>query len=75
MVLAMFLHFYTGCDIITCDSIQVSFTTSEGFVRRPVARTCVPILELPSTYESYPSLAEEFTSIMEENLAWAFDIV
>ena len=73
--LGMFLHFCTGSDVITCDSIQVSFTTLEGFVRRPVARTCVPILELPSTYESYPSLAEEFTSIMKEDLAWAFDIV
>ena len=75
--LGMFLHFCTSCDISTCDSIQlqVSFTTLEGFVRRPVARTCVPILELPSTFESYPSLAEEFTSIMKENLAWAFDTV
>ena len=73
--LGLFLHFCTGCDIITCDSIQVSFTTMEGFVRRPVARTCVPILELPRSYESYPSLAEEFTSIMKENLAWIFDII
>ena len=70
--LGMFLHFCTSCDSI---QLQVSFTTLEGFVRRPVARMCVPILGLPSTYESYLSLAEEFTSIMKENLAWAFDTV
>lgn len=73
--LAKFLHFCTGSDIITCDDIEVSFTSLEGLQRRPVARTCVPLLELPTTYESYPALVEEFTNIMKEDQAWSFDMI
>ncbi|XP_022805826.1 uncharacterized protein LOC111342962 [Stylophora pistillata] len=73
--LAKFLHFCTGSDVITCDDIEVSFTSLEGLQRRPVARTCVPLLELPTTYESYPALLEEFTNIMKEDQAWSFDMI
>ena len=48
--LLKFLHFCTGSDIITCDSIQVTLTSLNGLERRPIARTCVPLIELPSTY-------------------------
>ena len=73
--LAKFLHFCTGSDVITCDNIEVSFNSLEGLQRRPVARTCVPLLELPTTYESYPALVEEFTNIMKEDQAWSFDMI
>lgn len=73
--LAKFLHFCTGSDVITCDHIEVSFSSLEGFQRRPVVRTCIPMLELPTTYESYPALAEEFTNVMKEDQAWFFDMI
>lgn len=73
--LAMFLHFCTGSDVITCDSIEISFTLLDGLQRRPIARTCIPMIELPATYESYPALAEEFTNIMKEDQAWSFDMI
>lgn len=73
--LAKFLHFCTGSDVITCDSIEISFTFLDGLQRRPVARTCIPMIELPATYESYPALAEEFTNIMKEEQAWSFDMI
>ena len=31
-------------------------------------------LELPTTYECYTDLTEEFTNIMREDHAWSFDI-
>ncbi|XP_068719442.1 uncharacterized protein [Montipora capricornis] len=73
--MAKFLHFCTGSDVITCDHIEVSFSSLEGFQRRPVVRTCIPMLELPTTYESYPALAEEFTNVMKEDQAWFFDMI
>lgn len=73
--LSMFLRFCTGSDVITCDSIRISFSSLEGLQRRPVARTCTPMLELPTSYDSFPALSEEFTNIMKESQAWSFDIV
>ena len=73
--LAKFLHFCTGSDIITCDSITITFSTLSGLERRPIARTCAPLIELPSTYESYVALAEEFVNIMRGDQSWSFDIV
>ena len=40
-----------------------------------MARTCAPILELPTPYESVAALAEEFTNIMKESQPWSFDII
>ena len=73
--LKKFFHFCTGSDMITCDSIQITFNNLDGFQRRPVARTCIPMIELATTYDSYPALAEEFTNILKEDQAWSFDIV
>ena len=73
--LARFLQFCTASDIIACDFISVTFTSLDGFERRPVARTCIPRIEIPTTYESYPALAEEFTNILKDKQSWSFDIV
>ena len=70
-----FLHFITGSDVLTCDSIEIIFTTLDGFQRRPIVHTCTPSLELPTTYECFTDLSEEFTSLMRENISWTFDIV
>ena len=73
--LCRFLHFCTGSDVLVCDSIEITFSSLEGFQRRPVAHTCGPLLELPTSYESYPALVEEFTNVMKEDQAWSFDLV
>ena len=44
--LIKFLRFTTGSDIIAVDKITVDFIKSDGMQRRPIARTCGPILEL-----------------------------
>ena len=51
-------------DVITCDSIGICFSSLKGLQRRPVARTRVSILKLPTFFESFPTLAEEFTIII-----------
>ncbi|XP_028412414.1 uncharacterized protein LOC114535234 [Dendronephthya gigantea] len=49
--LTRFLQFTTGSDIIVTKQIKVAFVVVQGFARRPVAHTCAPLLELPSTYQ------------------------
>ena len=73
--LAKFLHFCTGSDVITCDSMTITFSTLSGLERRPIAHTCAPLIELPSTYESYLALAEEFQNIVRGYQSWSFGIV
>jgi hypothetical protein len=72
--LERFLHFISGSDVLSCKEIEVTFTSLSGFQRRPVVHTCGPMLELPTTYECFTDLASEFTSMMREDQAWAFDI-
>ena len=50
---------------------EVSFTSMDGELRRPIACTCGPLLELPRTYRNYTELAEEFTGLLREKGAWA----
>lgn len=72
--LAEFLQFVTGSDVIICDSIAVTFLQVDGVARRPVIHTCGPSVELPSTYQSYNELAEEFNALLREREAWVFNI-
>lgn len=44
------LRFLTSADIMCVDKIKVTFSKLEGLARRPIAHTCGPVLELPSTY-------------------------
>lgn len=44
--------------------ILVTFTQLEGIARRPIAHTCNYILEISSTYQSFPELREEFNGIL-----------
>lgn len=57
------------------DSIEITFTSLSGLQRRPIVHTCGPTLEIPTTYESFTDLAEEFNNVMREEQAWSFDIV
>ncbi|KAK2559076.1 hypothetical protein P5673_018721 [Acropora cervicornis] len=69
------LQFLTGSNIITCENIDVTFTTLDGTTRRPVVHTCGPSLELPSTYHCYNELQEEFTALLHDKESWSFNIV
>jgi len=73
--ISQFFSFWTGSNVITCDSILVTFSMLEVGGRRPIIRTCGPILELPSAYQWYSELAEEFSSIINEKRTWSFNIV
>ena len=68
---SQFFAFVTASDVITCDSISVTFVELTGASRRPIAHTCGPVLELPSTYNE---LAEEFNFLIKDTLAWGFTI-
>ena len=69
------VSFLTGSNVITCESILVTFSMPERAGRRQIIRTCGRIFELPSTYQSYSELAEEFSSLINEKGPWSFNIV
>lgn len=73
--LSLFLQFITGSDIISCDTIEVAFSALDGASRRPVAHTCGPLLEIPSSYQSHNELSEEFSELLQHKEAWHFNIV
>lgn len=73
--LAGLLQFVTGSNIITVEEIQVTFTDTVGVSRCIVAHTCGPLLELPSTFQTYNELSEEFSNTLANAFAWSFDIV
>ena len=54
--------------------ILVTFTQLESIARRPIAHTCNYILEISSTYQSFPELREEFNGILAVD-NWEIDIV
>ncbi|CAL9685425.1 unnamed protein product [Knipowitschia caucasica] len=62
-----FLRFVTGSDIINVAKIEVMFTLLDGLARRPVAHTCGAVLELPSTYTSFPEVRVEMDSVLSSN--------
>lgn len=74
-LLTTFLQFSTGSDVICYDNIKVVFYQSTITERRIMARTCGPIIELPSFYESYIVFKEEFHNQLICKSAWEFDIV
>ena len=69
------LCFLTGAEILVVEAINVTFKKNESkFTRRPIAHTCGPCLELPSTYSNFCELHEEFSSILKES-TWVMGIV
>lgn len=63
-----FLRYVTGADVICVPHISVQFSTLDGLARRPIAHTCGSVLELPSTYDTFPELREEFTNILAKKM-------
>lgn len=54
--------------------LEVTCIKSDGLASRPIAHTCGPVLELPSTYTNYVELREEFANLLN-NAKWEIDIV
>ena len=73
--LSLFLQFITGGNVISCDKIELGFNTTSGELRTPTAHTCGPLLVIPSTYQTYNELSEEFTNILRLMASWSFVIV
>ena len=72
-LLKKLLQFLTGSDIIIVKSIEITFYLPDSdFKRRPIARTCAPLIELPSSYNSFPELREEFINILKDG-SWSVD--
>lgn len=71
---SQFLRFATATDTLISGKIQVTFTKSEGVGRRPIAHTCGPVLEIPSTYTNYCEFRQEFNNILDQG-SWEIDIV
>ena len=69
-----FMRYVTGADVLCVPQISVQFSTLDGFARRPIAHTCGSLLELPSTYNTYPELREEFSNILAKKM-WQNDIM
>lgn len=72
--LSQFLRFTTASDVLSTGKINVSFTKLEGASSRPIAHTCGPLLELPSTYSNFVELREQFHNILNKD-SWEMDIV
>ena len=58
--LKSFLRYVTGAGVLCVACISVQFSTLDGLARWLIAHTCGSVLELPSTYNTFPELREEF---------------
>ena len=74
VMLKHLLCFFTGAEILVVEAINVTVKKNESkFTRRPIANTCGPCLELPSTYSNFCELQEEFSNILKKS-TWEMDI-
>ena len=74
--LRRFLRFTTGSSVLFNNRISVTFNSLSGLARRPIAHTCDSIIELPSTYVTYPEFEREFTAVLaDDDHAWQMDSV
>ena len=71
--LATFMRFITGSDIMPEINISVVFVTQ--LFRAPIARSCVPMLELADTYTCYNELAEEFSAVLNNQESFQFSFI
>ena len=71
--LTKFLRFCTSATMLCVESIKVTFTDLDGAARRPVAHICGSVLELPTTYQSFPQFRQEMNAIFSSEY-WDIDI-
>lgn len=72
--LLQFLRFTTAMDVMIDKKIEVAFIKCEGLSARPIAHTCGPLLEIPSTYANFVELREAFMNILNRD-NWEMDII
>lgn len=65
--LEAFIRFCTGSNILGAD-ISIEFNKMSGFGRRPTARTCGCVISIPTTYDSFTEMREEFNNILSSNV-------
>ena len=61
-----FMHFTTGSSDCLTKTIAVQFNSLSGFARRPTTHTCDCVLDLPSTYYTYPDFVMEFEGVLSQ---------
>lgn len=65
--LEAFIRFCTGSNILGAE-LSIEFNKMSGFGRRPTARTCGCVLSIPTTYDSFTEMREEFNNILSINV-------
>ena len=74
--LKLFLRFVTGCSVCITSKIEVKFNNLAGVARRPIARTCDFVLELPTSYLNDDDFCCEFNTIFnttEHEFWWCME--
>ena len=71
--LRTFLRFTTGSSVCSALKIDVHFNMLSGASRRPIAHTCIPSLELPTTYTTYTEFVCEFRNCLANEHSWIMD--
>ena len=71
-----FLRFCTGSSVCIGTPITISFNSTSGLARRPIAHTCDCSLELSRAYSTYQEFALEFNCILSnEDNGWLIDAI
>ena len=68
-----FMRFVSGSTSCMTNQLEVQFNTLSGLSRRPIAHTCSSIIDVPSTYDSYPEFEKEFNLILTNKLSMTMD--
>ncbi len=71
-----FLRFCTGSSVCIVKPISVTFNSTSGLARRPIAHTCDCSLELSRTYSSFLDFSSEFNLVLgAEDNGWRIDAI
>ena len=73
--LRLLMHFMTDSSVMLSTEIGVIFSGSTGVARLPIAHTCSPAIELPSTYATYPDFVHDFKCVLKSEYGWLMDAV
>ncbi|XP_057293155.1 uncharacterized protein LOC130621818 [Hydractinia symbiolongicarpus] len=72
--LKTFLRFCTGSDVLLVEKLRVEFVPCSTAARRPIAHTCAPMLEMPSSYSNFCEFRAEMHNILSAS-SWSMDII
>jgi len=73
--LRLLLRFITGSSVVLAATIDVTFNATSGLARFPIAHTCSPAIELPSTYSTYPDFKHDFRCVLDNEYSWLMDSI